>query len=61
MPIVSVASEALPSAVLIRRIEKVIEIDLGKLGKARLHRPTPLEVWALVAFLVFAGLVWLSR
>jgi hypothetical protein len=61
MPIVSVASETSPCAVLIRRVLRVIEIDLGKLGKARLHRPTPLEVWALVAFLAFAGLVWVFR
>ncbi len=39
----------------------MIEIDLGKLGKARLHRPTPLEVAALVVLLTFLGLMWVFR
>jgi hypothetical protein len=39
----------------------VIFIEFGRFGKAKLHRPTPLEVVALVALLVFVACVVLLR
>lgn len=42
-------------------VVEVIVIDLGKFGKAKMHRPTGLELAALVAVLVFAAVVWLTR
>ncbi len=39
----------------------MIFIEFGRLGKAKLHRPTPLEVVALVALLVFVACVVLLR
>ena len=35
----------------------MIIIDLGRLGKAKLHRPTWLELLALVALLAFVAVV----
>jgi hypothetical protein len=35
----------------------VIIIDFGRFGKAKLHRPTWLELLALVALLAFVALV----
>lgn len=61
MPPESVAQEGPPPAPSTREACEVIEIDLGKLGKARLHRPTPLEVAALVVLLTFLGLMWVFR
>ncbi len=39
----------------------MIIIDLGRLGKAKLYRPTRLEVVALVALLAFATIVIIAR
>lgn len=44
-----------------QEVAEVIVIDLGKFGKAKMHRPTGLELAALVAVLVFAAVVWLAR
>jgi hypothetical protein len=39
----------------------MIIIDLGKLGKAKLHRLTPLELVGLLALLGFAALIVLVK
>jgi hypothetical protein len=39
----------------------VIIIDFGRLGKAKLHRPTWLELLALVALLAFVASMVASR
>jgi len=39
----------------------VIIIDFGRLGKAKLHRPTWLELLALVAVLGFMAAVIIGR
>jgi len=36
----------------------LISFDFGKLGKLRLHRPTVLEIIALVAVLLFIAFVF---
>jgi hypothetical protein len=40
----------------------MIFVELGKVGRAKIARPTILEVVALVVFLAFAGVaVWALR
>lgn len=37
----------------------MIAFDFGRFGKARITRPTPLEIVALIVFLAFVGIgVW---
>lgn len=36
----------------------MIILDFGKFGKAKLHKPTPLELLALIALLVAAVMFW---